>query len=89
MDTLLNALPWVAGGLFLVLLLAVLRRPLRWLGQLAARTGVGLGALYALSWAGGLLGIHLGVNLTNALVLGVLGVPGFGLLVALEWMLGA
>lgn len=87
MDTLLNALPWVAGGLFLVLLLAVLRRPLRWLGQLAARTGVGLGVLYALSWAGGLLGIHLGVNLTNALVLGVLGVPGFGLLVALEWIL--
>ena len=44
MEPLLNALPWVAGGLFLVLLLAVLRRPLGWLGRLAARTGVGLGA---------------------------------------------
>lgn len=87
MEPLLNALPWVAGGLFLVLLLAVLRRPLSWLGRLAARTGVGLGVLYVLSWAGGVLGLHLGVNLTNALVLGVLGAPGFGLLVALEWML--
>ena len=87
MEPLLNALPWVAGGLFLVLLLAVLRRPLSWSGRLAARTGVGLGVLYVLSWAGGALGLHLGVNLTNALVLGVLGAPGFGLLVALEWML--
>lgn len=87
MEPLLNALPWVAGGLFLVLLLAVLRRPLGWLGRLAARTGVGLGVLYVLSWAEGALGLHLGVNLTNALVLGVLGAPGFGLLVALEWML--
>lgn len=87
MEPLLNALPWVAGGLFLVLLLAVLRRPLGWLGRLAARTGVGLGVLYVLSWAGSALGLHLGVNLTNALVLGVLGAPGFGLLVALEWML--
>ena len=87
MEPLLNALPWVAGGLFLVLLLAVLRRPLSWLGRLAARTGVGLGVLYVLSWAGGALGLHLGGNLTNALGLGVLGAPGFGLLVALEWML--
>ena len=87
MEPLLNALPWVAGGLFLVLLLAVLRKPLSWLGRLAARTGVGLGVLWALRWAGGILGLQLGVNLTNALVLGLLGLPGFGLLAALEGML--
>lgn len=87
MESLLNALPWVAGGLFLVLLLAVLRRPLGWLGRLAVRTGAGLGVLWLLRWPGSLLGLHLGVNLTNALVLGALGLPGFGLLAALEWML--
>ncbi len=86
-QSVLNALPWVVGGLMLVLLLAVLRKPLGWLGGLAARTGVGLGFLYALSSMGGLVGLHLGVNLVNALVLGVLGVPGFGLLVALDWAL--
>lgn len=87
MEPLLDALPWVAGGLFLVLALAVLRKPLGWLGRLAARTGAGLGVLWALQWGGGFLGLHLGVNLLNALVLGLLGVPGFGLLAALEWML--
>ena len=85
MEPLFNALPWVAGGLLLVLL----RRPLGWLGRLAARTAVGLGALWLLSWTGGLLGLRLGVNLTNALVLGTLGMPGFGLLAALEWVLAA
>lgn len=89
MESLLNALPWVAGGLFLVLLLAVLRKPLGWLGRLAVRTGAGLGVLWLLSWTGGVLGLRLGVNLSNALVLGALGAPGFGLLVALEWMLAA
>ena len=73
METLLNALPWIVGGLILILLLAALRRPLEWLVRLAARTGVGLAALWALSGVGGLVGLHLGVNLVNALVLGVLG----------------
>ena len=89
MEGLLNSLPWVMGGLTLVLLLAVLRRPLAWLGRLAARTGVGLGVLYVLSGVGGLVGLRLGVNLVNALVLGLLGVPGFGLLAALSWALAA
>ena len=40
-----------------------------------------------ISQLGGVLGIHLGVNLVNALVLGVLGVPGFGLLLLLNWAL--
>ena len=89
MEGLLNALPWAMGGLTLVLLLSVLRRPLAWLGRLAARTGVGLGVLYVLSGVGGLVGLRLGVNLVNALVLGLLGVPGFGLLAALSWALAA
>ena len=36
---------------------------------------------------GGVLGVNLGVNLLNALVLGVLGAPGFGLLLLMNWAL--
>ena len=32
-------------------------------------------------------GLRLGVNLANALVLGLLGAPGFGLLVMMDWAL--
>ena len=55
--------------------------------RLAARTGIGLMVLWGLSGVGGLVGVHLGVNLLNALVLGLLGVPGFGLLLMLNWVL--
>lgn len=85
MEGMLNTLPWVAGGLMLVLLLALLRRPLKGLARLLGRTGVGLAALYAMSHVGGLIGVNLGVNLLNALVLGVLGAPGMGLLLLLHW----
>lgn len=81
------ALPWIAGGLGAVFLLAALQRPLRWLCGLVARTGVGLAVLWLLRGVGGFLGIGLGVNLTNALVLGLLGAPGFGLLLLMEWVL--
>ena len=87
METLLNALPWIVGGLILILLLAALRRPLEWLVRLAARTGVGLAALWALSGVGGLVGLHRRSIWSALQLLGVLGVPGFGLLLMLNWAL--
>ena len=48
---------------------------------------MGLAALAAFSPVGGLIGVSLGVNLANALVMGLLGVPGFGLLLMLHWAL--
>ena len=87
MEWLLNALPWIVGGLILALALAALRRPLRTLLRLALRTGVGLGVLWLLHPLGGVVGLYLGVNLVNALVLGVLGAPGLGLLVMMKWAL--
>ena len=80
-------LPWIAGGLMLVIFLVLLRRPLRSLGRLLARTGVWLAVLFGLSQVSALIGVGLGVNLTNALLLGVLGVPGLGLLLLVHWAL--
>lgn len=87
MEWLLNALPWIVGGLILALVLTALRRPLRTLLRLIVRTGVGLGVLCLLRPVGSVVGLSLGVNLVNALVLGVLGVPGLGLLVMMNWAL--
>lgn len=87
MDWFLDALPWIVGGLILALALAALRRPLNALLRLGVRTGAGLGVLYLLSLVGSSVGLRLGVNLANALVLGLLGVPGFGLLVMMDWVL--
>ena len=56
-------------------------------GKLGLRTGLGMGALALFSGAGEIIGVHLGVNLFNGLLLGLLGTPGFGLLLMLHWIL--
>lgn len=75
---------WAAAGLA-VLALAVLRRPLSALCSLLLRSGVGLVFLWLFQGVGGLLGVQLGVNLLNSLVLGALGAPGFALLLMTQW----
>ena len=78
---------WSMAGLLLCAALLLLRRPLAQLIRLGVRSSVGLAALALFSQVGQLLGVSLGVNLVNALVLGLLGVPGFGLLLMLQWAL--
>ena len=78
---------WCLAGLLLCAALLVLRRPAARLLRLALRSSVGLAALALFSQVGHLIGVSLGVNLVNALVLGLLGIPGFGLLLLLQWVL--
>ena len=75
---------WAAAGAALVAL-ALFRRPLGALCRLAVRSGLGLVFLWLFQGLGGLLGIHLGVNLLNSLILGALGLPGFALLLMAQW----
>ena len=83
----ITTLPWLLGSLGVVTALAFLRRPLGALLRLAGRTGLGLCFLALFAPIGQFLGTGLGVNLFNALILGVLGAPGFGLLMMLNWAL--
>ena len=78
---------WGLAGLLLCAALLLLRRPVARLLQLALRSSVGLAVLALFSQVGGFVGIKLGVNLVNALILGALGAPGFGLLLMLQWVL--
>lgn len=78
---------WCLAGLVLCAALLLLRRPVARLLRLALRSSVGLAVLALFSQVSQLIGVSLGVNLINALVLGVLGAPGFGLLLMLQWVL--
>lgn len=75
---------WAAGALILFLILC--RRPLTALCRLAVRSGLGMVFLWLFQGLGGLLGVTLGVNLLNGLVLGALGLPGFALLLMAQWV---
>lgn len=82
-----SSLPWLAGSLGIVVALALLKRPLNAFFRLVGRTGAGLAFLTVFAPIGHAIGAGLGVNLFNAMILGVLGAPGFGLLLMLRWAL--
>lgn len=77
----------ILAGFFLIALLRVFSAPLRLAMKLLANTLLGFLALWAVNLTAGITGIALGLNLWNALVVGVLGLPGFVLLVLVQWVL--
>lgn len=81
------AAAWFCVGLLLLAAVLALRHPLGRLVKLAVRSSAALALLALMQELGGLFGVTLGVNLSNALVLGILGAPGFGLLMMLQWLL--
>ena len=77
------------GILILFVVGAVLRlfkTPLKLAMQVLLNTLLGFGTLFLLNLTEAVTGISLGVNLLNALVIGILGVPGLGLLLLVQWL---
>ena len=60
--------------------------PVRSVLKAGVNTLLGLGALVAVNATSAFTGLALGVNLFNALVVGVLGVPGLVLLLLVQWV---
>lgn len=48
---------------------------------------MGIVLLIGLNWCGKYLGFTLSLNFVNAFVIGFLGIPGFGLIIALQYIL--
>lgn len=72
-------------GAFVVLgVIQLFSAPLRLALKVLLNTLLGFAALLALNALGGLTGLTLGMNLFNALTIGVLGIPGLILLVLLK-----
>ena len=74
----------------LYLLVAVVRlfhRPLRLALRVVFNSALGLLALWILERTAPVTGLTLGVNWFNALTVGVLGLPGLGLLLLVKWVL--
>lgn len=76
---------WLLLPLLLILLIRF-RKLLPALFRLLLRTGAGYLFLVLFSAVSPYFGLTLGANPVNAAVLGVLGVPGFGLLLMLRYL---
>ena len=81
----------VSLGLVLLFLVVACVRlfsaPLKVALRVLINSVLGFGALWLLNLTGGVTGIALGLNIFNALTVGILGVPGLFLLLLLQWVL--
>ncbi len=77
----------VAAILLLLIFIRIIRLPLKWLSKLALHVVMGFVSLFILNFLGTYINISLEMNLINALVTGVLGVPGVLLLLLIKYIL--
>ena len=75
------------GGVLLAALIRLLSTPLRLALKLLGNTLLGFAALWLVRLTAPLTGVTLGWNLFNALVIGIFGLPGFLLLLLVQWVL--
>ena len=78
------------GLTLLFLLVAAVRlfsAPLKLAVRVLLNAALGFGAMWLLNLTTAYTGLSLGLNLFNGLVVGILGVPGFVLLVLVRWIL--
>ncbi len=88
----MNAAIWLILGAAVlcgvVMLLKIFGTPIRLALKLALNTLLGFAELVVLNFLGSLVGIGIGINLVNALVVAVLGIPGVFLLFLVKWLFG-
>ena len=81
----------IALGLTLLFLVVVCLRlfaaPLQLALKVAFNSALGFGSLWLLNLTTSVTGLSLGLSWFNAIVIGILGVPGFGLLLLVKWVL--
>ncbi|MBR5153049.1 MAG: pro-sigmaK processing inhibitor BofA family protein [Clostridia bacterium] len=78
---------FLAGVFLLFLICKLLMRPIRWLLKLVFSTLLGGITILAGNWILGIWGWHLALNPLNAMILGVLGLPGMVMAEALSNLL--
>ena len=74
----------VVCALLIWLLVAILKTPMKLLLKLLLNMLCGFVMLFVFNFIGGFFDLSLGMNATNALVAGVLGIPGVILLVLVQ-----
>ena len=77
----------VVGIIAVILIVKLLSATIRFAFKMLINALVGFAVLFLLNFAGEFVGLSLGINWINAVVVGVLGAPGVVLLLLLKYFL--
>lgn len=87
MDLVTMMLMVIAAVMLMGLFFRIIRLPLKWLAKAALHAAVGFVALFVLNFIGSWIGVELEMNVFNALITGILGVPGVLFLLVFKYIL--
>ena len=87
MDLVTMLLMVIAAVMLMGLFFRIIRLPLKWLAKAALHAAVGFVALFVLNFIGSWIGVELEMNVFNALITGILGVPGVLFLLVFKYIL--
>lgn len=73
-------------AILVLVIFTILKKPIKIVFKLILNTVIGFVALLILNWLGGFIGVTIAVNWINAVIVGVLGVPGVALILLLQWL---
>ena len=79
-----NMIRWIFIILALFLFLKLIKLPLKLLFKALLSTAAGIILLVIINYIGAAVGIVIGINIINALIVAVLGLPGIALLLLLQ-----
>ena len=75
-----------AIGIAVLMVMRIFTLPVKWIFKLLLNTVLGFVGLFLVNWLGSYIGISLGINVVNAVVVGTFGIPGLILLLLLRWL---
>ena len=87
MDLFTMLLMVIAAVTMMSLFFSIIRLPLKWITKAALHAAVGFVALFILNFIGSWIGVELELNMINALITGMLGVPGVLILLIFKYIL--
>ena len=70
--------------IFLLIFGKIFLLPVKKIFKLVINTGLGALAIFIINTIGTSFGFHIGLNIINALIVGILGIPGAALLILLK-----
>ena len=77
---------YVAIGIAVLIVMRIFTLPVKWIFKLLLNTVLGFVGLFLVNWLGSYIGISLGINVVNAVVVGTFCIPGLILLLLLRWL---
>ncbi len=82
----IGAIVIIALVLLLIPIIKLLKKPIKWALKILIHAGLGFLTLVVLNFFGSIIGLSIEITWINALIAGVLGLPGVILLIIMTYM---